>query len=252
MEKKQVHIVIQEQEFLVQKEEKRKKTARVWIVSIAAIIMLYIFSFMQDLLCFGVGVGVLALVLWNVIGAGAGNKNDFFMQLLYDLQHDIARNSKIRYRLDQTSYSDASKKTWEGRSMHGNYKYKSTDHWLSFDFICTDNTKIKIDCTTKYKVRKGSVLKEKYFLSIVFSPNTDFYALDPHETLMFLKEMVEMRVHNDFDEPIQSWVYPRPGDKGMQYRVKVVQQDEPYTVEQLVGLLRPMFGYFAQNKRKVG
>ena len=136
--------------------------------------------------------------------------------------------------------------------MHGNYKYKSTDRWLSFDFVCTDNTKVKLDCITKYKVRKGAVIKEKYFLKIVIAPNTDFYSLEPHNTLVFLKELMDNRMHNEFDEPIRTWVFPQPSSDGMEFRIKLVQEDDPYTVDQVLALIRPVFGYFSHNVQTKG
>ena len=64
--------------------------------------------------------------------------------------------------------------------------------------------------------------------------------------------MIQTQLSEHFDEPIQTWVHPRPTDEGMQYRIKFLQQDEEYTVEQLLGFLRPIFGYFAHYKRAVG
>ena len=252
MEKKQIHVVIREQKEESLRLQKRTKKIRQVTVGIVVPLMLYIFLLDSDLTCFGVGLGVLGFIIWGVAGMKTNAKGDFLKNFLDELQHDIKINSKVHYHLDKTPYSSAAKKTWEGRSRHGNYKYKSTDHWLACNFICTDGTKVKLDFITKYKVRKGYIMKQKFIIKMVICPNQDFYALDPHNTLLFCKNMMESHLAEHFDEPIQTWVQPRPTDEGMQYRIKLLQQDEEYTVDQVLGFLRPIFGYFAHHTRAVG
>lgn len=252
MEKKQVHVVVRQQQEEIKRLDERKKRIRKWTLGIIVPLMLYIFLLDPDLTCFGIGLGVLGLIIWNVAGMRGNAKGDFLMKLLNELQHDIKINSKVHYQLDQTPYGNAAKKTWEGRSMHGNYKYKSTDHWLACNFICTDGTKVKLDFITKYKVRKGYVMKQKFIIKMLICPNQQFYALDPHGTLLFCKKMITEHLQEHFDEPIQTWVQPRPTDEGMHFRIKILQQDEAYTVDQLVGFLRPIFGHLAHHTRAVG
>ena len=252
MEKKQIHVVIREQEEETQRLQKRTKNIRQTMLWIIVPLVLYIFMLNAELLCFGIGLCILGLIIWNVAGMKTNAKGDFLRNFLDEVQHDIKINSKVHYQLDHTPYSSSTKKTWEGRSRHGNYKYKSTDHWLACNFICIDGTKVKLDFITKYKVRKGYIMKQKFIIKMVVCPNQHFYDLDPHNTLLFLKEIMQKQLSEHFDEPMQTWVHPRPTDAGMQYRIKLLQQDEEYTVDQLVGFLRPIFGYFAHHKRAVG
>ena len=252
MEKKQIHVVVREQKEESQRLQERSKRIRKWTVGIILPLMLYIFLLNTDLTCFGIGLGILGFIIWNVAGMRGNSKGDFLKNLLNELQHDIKINSKVHYYLDQTPHSSAAKKTWEGRSRHGNYKYKSTDHWLACDFICTDGTKVKLDFITKHKVRKGYVMKQKFIIKMVICPNQEFYDLDPHRTLLFCKKMISNHLAEHFDEPIQTWVHPRPTEQGMQFRLKILQQDEEYTVDQVVGFLRPIFGHFAHHTRAVG
>ena len=252
MEKKQIHVVIREQEEEAQRFEERKKKIRKWMLGIIVPLMLYIFLAATDLMCFGIGLGILGFIIWNVAGMRGNAKGDFLMNFLEQLQYDIKINSKVHYHLDEKPYGHASKKTWEGRSRHGNYKYKSTDHWLACNFICTDDTKVKLDFITKYKVRKGYVMKQKFIIKMVICPNPQFYDLDSSETLSFLEETMMHHLAEHFDEPIQTWVEPRTADNGVQFRIKLLQQDEAYTVEQVVGFLRSIFGHFSYHTRAVG
>ncbi|MAA77710.1 MAG: hypothetical protein CL916_00500 [Deltaproteobacteria bacterium] len=252
MERKQVHVVIRQQKAEVERLEKRKKKIRKWTLGIIVPLMLYIFLVSADLTCFGIGLGILGFIIWNVAGMRANSKGDFLMKFLHELQHDIKINSKVHYHLDETPYASAEKKTWEGRSMHGNYKYKATDHWLAFNFICTDGTKVKLDFITKYKVRKGYVMKQKFIIKMLICPNHHFYALDSHDTLLFCKKMITNHLSEHFDEPIQTWVHPNSTDEGMHFRIKILQEDEAYTVDQVVGFLRPIFGHFSHHTRTAG
>ena len=86
----------------------------------------------------------------------------------------------------------------------------------------------------------------------MIAPNTDFYSLEPHNTLVFLKELMDNRMHNEFDEPIRTWVFPQPNRDGMEFRIKLVQEDDPYTVDQVLALIRPVFGYFSHNLHTKG
>ncbi len=95
-------------------------------------------------------------------------------------------------------------------------------------------------------------MRQKFIIKMVICPNPNFYDLDPQTTLNFCKTMLYNNLAEYFDEPIQIWVHPQSTGKGMQFRIKVLQQDEEYTVDQVVGFLRPIFGHFAHHLRAVG
>ena len=59
VERKQIHVIIREQEAENIRLEKRKNTIRKWTVGIIVPLMLYIFLLDSDLICFGIGLGIL-------------------------------------------------------------------------------------------------------------------------------------------------------------------------------------------------
>ena len=68
VEKKQVHVVIRQQQEEIKRLEERKKKIRKWTLGIIVPLMLYIFLLDPDLTCFGIGLGVLGLIIWSVAG----------------------------------------------------------------------------------------------------------------------------------------------------------------------------------------
>ena len=139
MEKKQVHVVVREKKEELENQIAKQKRNRKILLAIIGPLVLYNLVVATEFSCFAFGLGIFGFVIWKFIGMAGAGKDEYFTNLILNLQHDIKLNSKVRYFLDEVPYSHSSKKTWEGRSRHGNYKYKSTDYWLSCDFICTDN-----------------------------------------------------------------------------------------------------------------
>ena len=123
-------------------EAKRKKVARktrgqqIVIICITCF-LLFLLMMSDDLavgLIFSFFVLIFALFCWLVVGSSSAiiGKMAVFLDLIRNIEHEIYPNSKVQYNLDTNFYNHKSNRTWEGRSLHGNYKAKYTDNWLNF------------------------------------------------------------------------------------------------------------------------
>ena len=57
-------------------------------------------------------------------------------------------------------------------------------------------------------------------------------------------DILETQMNEHFDKPIRIRIDSTTSGSQVAFRIKMFQQDEQYSVDQVVGLLRPIFGYF--------
>ena len=166
------------------------------------------------------------------------NKLEDFLDLIKNIEDEIYPNSKVQYRLDLSSYKLVSKRTWEGRSLHGNYKAKYTDDWLQFRCTLLDRSRLHISKSSKHKERGGYVLKEKRYLSITFTPNMKLYSFDPNEDISYLKGMIYRKLEDSFpEETLEGWVWNHSKNGQTSFKLKILQMEREYTTKDVIEIL---------------
>ena len=196
----------------------------------------------------GIFILFFILIFWAVIGGGPSAKLakiKHLTDLITIFKHDLFPNAKISYLLDTTPYNLTTKRTWSGRSMHGNSKYKYTDDWLSLKIQLLDQSKIHIRRRTKHKVRKSVTVKVKYFLIVTFEPNPTCYTTQNLKNDVHLfQKMAEKKLFDLFpEETLQAWAYDHTDSDNHKIKVKIVQEERDYTAQEVVDIVSCLFGH---------
>ena len=125
--------------------------------------------------------------------------------------------------------------TWEGRSAHGNRKFRFDDRWLDLRGWLVDGTRIKIRRSSDAKTRKGTLVKLKRRADIALRlpdgvPTPDASAVE------FAALEAVANVFHDPPEGLRVSAEPIDGE----LKVKVLQLDAPILVDEVIALAEAM------------
>ncbi|MEZ4236815.1 MAG: hypothetical protein R3F59_11805 [Myxococcota bacterium] len=180
-----------------------------------------------------IGPGIL-LVLALQFGAAAHQRRTlhsaFVVDLMDALQDDLHPKRKVEVALDLAGYDQPAKRTWSGRSKHGNTKHRYEDRWLDLRAKLVDGTRLQVVRRADVKTRKGSVMKEKRWVSL---------RIQPARQVRFEAAAVEAAALEAaaaaFHDPPEGLVV-RVSDTERGVRIRVMQLDAPILADEVVAL----------------
>lgn len=242
MIKSTLHDIIKEQSDQKQTMESNAKKSQRKVIIFFVVLLACIFLFLdlEVALILGFFVGGTGIIVWALQGSSMFTleKMSFLIDLAKHLQNETYPQSKIQYELDTSNYMVAEKKTWEGRSAHGNPKIKYTDNWFKFRCMLMDLSELRISLRSKYKHKKGICVGKKIYLIISFAPNTKLYRVHMNEDMKYLETMVIKKMEDDFpDSDMECSAMDVSTEEKPRFKLKIQQQERPYSITDIYKVL---------------
>ena len=242
MIKNTLQAILKEQSDQKQEMERAAQKSQRKVIVIFAGLLFFIFAYMDIFTAilptfFAVGIG---FIIWAIVGTSAAtmDKMEFLIQLAKQMQNDTYPLSKVQYEIETSNYKIPEKKTWEGRSTHGNPKAKYTDPWFKFRCRLMDLSDVRIVLRSKYKEKKGACVGKKIYLIISFAPNTKLYQLNMKEDMAFLETMVIKKMEDDFPDSDMECSAIDVSEEGKpRFKLKIQQQERPYSMKDIYKVL---------------
>ena len=99
-------------------------------------------------------------------------------------------------------YNAAGNQYWEGRSLHGNPKYRYADRWLALRFALADGSLVRVARKADVKTKKGSVMRHKRRLFVALDPHPARHGPGPFDVSV-LDDLVRVAVSRSFHDPVE-------------------------------------------------
>jgi hypothetical protein len=155
----------------------------------------------------------------------------FVIALLDALADDHHPDRKVGVLLDTEGLTSA-KRTWTGRSIHGNPKRRYDDRWLELRFVIVDGTafrlRMRADVKTKYS--NDLILKVKRRMDLRVRPPVA-RVFDPQDVQDAARDAIALAFH----DPPEKLRVVATGGAGVA-RVGVTQLDAPIFPDEVVSL----------------
>lgn len=181
---------------------------------------------------FGIGIVVLVLGIIGLVFFGgalvsahrrAGHKLRFARGLCEELLDDFHPGRKVRIELDLADYDALGKRYWQGKSIHGNTKYKYADRWLILRLVLADGTRVRLVRKADVKTKKGDIVRHKRQLYAHLDPAPERYGRGPWDVSV-LDSIVRTAIDREFHDPPED-MRVRAARRGASIDLKVTQLD---------------------------
>jgi hypothetical protein len=177
-------------------------------------------------------------------------KLDFVRELHGRLEDELQPRRPIHLDFDLRHYDEASKMVWQGRSSHGNAKYKYSDKWLHYRGTLADGTRFEVVRQAGVKTKKGAVVKEKRRLFLEVLPDPRRYDLSllkeprPRQRLRARLDVATGAFHDTPEE-----FHARVEAAGGLLKLKVTQEDAPILPVEVVTILEEVVRFLQELRR---
>jgi hypothetical protein len=155
----------------------------------------------------------------------------FVITLIEALADDLHPAHKVAVRLDTEGLTQG-KRTWTGRSIHGNTKRRYADRWLDLRFVLVDGTacRLRMRADVKTKYANDVILKVKRRMDLRVRPPKR-RTFDPHDVEDAARDAIRLAFH----DPPEKLRVVASSDGGVA-RVGVMQLDAPILPDEVVSL----------------
>ena len=173
-------------------------------------------------------------------------KVDFLRGLVDELMPDLHPRAKVSLALDLDMYNQTRKRTWSGRSIYGNPKFKYSDRWLRMRFRLADYTEVRLVRHAAVKTKSGAIMKEKRRLTLTLHPNPERYYL--RESDRRLQKAMLDAVQDSFHDPPEELKIRLARDTAG-WGVRLTQLDAPILPREVFAMLQGAYRALEQQKR---
>lgn len=202
-------------------------------------------------------VGFIGVIVSGIVYAAkhsklkrAQEKLDFVRELHGRLEDELQPRRPVLLDFDLRHYDEASKVVWQGRSTHGNAKYKYSDKWLRYRATLADGTRFEVVRQAGVKTKKGAVVKEKrrLFLEIIPDPRRyDLGLLKEPRPRHRLRARLDVATGAFHDEPEEFHARVEAADGVL--KLKVTQEDAPILPQEVVTILEEVVRFLQELRR---
>ena len=193
----------------------------------------------------------VGLIGWQVVSDNLASRIEKMAKIrtvIRGFQDDMLPHTKIKIDVDYSDPMLGNKKTWEGRSAHGNVKVKYKDQWLRVKCTLIDHSILKIKYSLKSKKRKGIVIRERHCLTLNLLPNPNLYNLTPQRVdTGLLKKMAYRKIDNVMEDSDVWTTCTYSATTGL--CLNVVQEERFYTDSDIKNLISGLFQHINEHKR---